>query len=108
MTPGEASAQGTTLAILHPVGGRRVAAHAFDLAEGGVAWIDSGWTRNDTGHTAHLLEGEIDEIPGEGWLLTTDDDEIAIVPHDEQPTDPEGDRAAAREAIERSLGVTIR
>ena len=44
MTPGQASERGQILTIDHPEGGKRYAAHVFDLPDGGIAWAEAGWT----------------------------------------------------------------
>jgi len=106
-TPGGTSAAGVLLVIHHPIGGRRVAAHAFDLEGGGIAWVDSGWTTNDTGHTVHAEAGEVTEAGAYGWLLEAGGEEIAIIRYDGDGN-PDGERQAAREALELELGLNLR
>jgi hypothetical protein len=105
MTPGQASAQGNILLINHPAGGWRKAAHVFDLADGGIAYIDQGWTDPlFSGHACHILPGTVSETPGyPGWFLVGEHD-ISI---ETGPGEPDGDREFAREILERDLDMTL-
>ena len=106
MTPGETSARGTILRIDHPIGGKRYAAHVFDLPGGGIAWADSGWsTPGFAGHPFHVEAGEVSTVIGlPGWLLVSTEGDIPIEP---APGEPDGDRELARQMIERVLGVLM-
>jgi hypothetical protein len=105
MTPGEASEQGAVMIIDHPEGGQRVAAHVFDT-QNGIAWVDSGWTANDTGHTVHETPGTFAEFEL-GWGATRDDGEdVFIERHPDEPAQ-EGDREQARQAIIEELQARI-
>ena len=105
MTPGEASAQGATLVIHHPAGGDRVAAHTFDLEQGGIGWLDSGYTTEDSSHAAHLAIGKVVEVSKNQWRIErpgSEDVEVGL--HTEQPEVLEGPREGAQRDIDRLLG----
>ena len=107
MTPGNASEQGAVLIIEHPEGGRRVAAHVFDI-EGGIAFLDSGWTDPlVTSHVLHLVEADFSEFEL-GWGATrADGEDIFIERHPGKPPQ-EGSRDAARRAIVEEFPVKFR
>ena len=109
MTPGEASKAGHILSIDHPHGGRRYAAHVFDLPSGGIAWAEAGWSSmNFDGHAWHMLHGEIgDPIPEWGWLLITQDGYDVAIDIADVDEAPDGERERARAGITRDLGVTL-
>lgn len=103
MTPSEYSANGNALLIDHPIGGRRAAAHVFDLPDGGVAWADSGWS--DLAHPGrpfHVQRCNLKYSSRWGWLDDIDDGELMISPLD---CEPDGDREIARRQIEYVLGI---
>lgn len=107
MTPGQTSEQGQLLEIDHPYGGRRPAAHVFDLPGGGIAWADHGWSMPQfSGHAFHVLPGEVFVVkPYPGWLLispTLGDISIELI-----PGEPDGDRALAKRQIEADLEITL-
>jgi hypothetical protein len=107
MTPGQASEQGHLLTIDHPEGGKRYAAHVFDLPGGGIAWAEAGWTEPFfSGHAFHLLEGRVESMdPYPGWMLiTADERDVAI---DIAGGRPDGDRAEARTGIFADLGIIV-
>ena len=110
MTPGKASQEGMVLIIHHPIGGRRIAPHVFDLEEAGIAFIDDGWTAPLVSyHLAHVVQGKIlsrryrDQ---ETWCIRSEDGEVVI---DIYPGDArqEGSRENARTTIEQSLMISL-
>lgn len=104
MTPGEASEQGATLVIHHPIGGERVAARTVDLEEGGIGWMDSGYTTEDSGHAAHVAIGKVVEVAKNKWHVETADGEVGVELFKYQPEVLEGTLEGARKTINRLLG----
>ena len=107
MTPGEASEQGAVLIIDHPEGGRRVAAHVFDI-EGGIAFLDSGWTDPlASSHVVHMVEAEFSEFEM-GWGGTRANGEDVFIERYPGSPPQEGDREAARRAFADDFTVSFR
>jgi hypothetical protein len=107
MTPGQASERGQILTIDHPEGGKRYAAHVFDLPGGGIAWAEAGWTEPlFSGHAFHVLEGRVGSMERyPGWMLiTADERDVAIDIADGRP---DGDRAEALVGIATDLGIMV-
>lgn len=105
-TPGHASAAGALLEIDHPAGGLRYMVHVFDLEEGGIAWMDSGWTDPlASGHVCHVMRGKV--IPRQGgWHIQSGGDGLVPVRISRRESRPEGDRSVAHENLQRALSVT--
>jgi hypothetical protein len=80
----------------------------FDTADG-LAFVDSGWTTNDTGHTVHHVPCTVAEVWEGAWLLLTPDGEEGdadIDPaFDDQPL--EGDRDQARAILRAELDLPL-
>ncbi|MBK6511099.1 MAG: hypothetical protein IPG06_17790 [Haliea sp.] len=93
--------------IDHPAGGLRYMVHTFDLEDGGVAWVDSGWTDPlASSHVCHYLQGSV--ITTErGWLLSTPEGEEVPIHPDARELPLEGDRDIARQDIQRSFEKLI-
>ena len=107
MTPGQASERGQILTIDHPEGGKRYAAHVFDLPGGGIAWAEAGWTEPFfSGHAFHVLEGRVGSMePYPGWMLiTTEAQDVSI---DIAKGLPDGDRGEALAGISADLGIVL-
>lgn len=106
MTPGQASAEGALLEIDHPAGGLRYMVHVFDLEDGGIAWVDSGWTDPlASGHVCHFIQGRV-AARQEGWCLHSNEDgEMTLRPSNRESR-PEGDREVAREDLQREFNLT--
>jgi hypothetical protein len=66
MTPGQTSAQGTVLLVEHRSSTiMRMAAHVFDLPQGGIAYLDLGWSDPlFSGHADHILTGALNDAAG--------------------------------------------
>lgn len=78
-------------------------AHTFDLAQGGVAWVDSGWTDPlASSHVCHYLEGSVMRA-GSGWLLSTREGDRVVVETNVRVLPLEGDRDMARRGIQRDF-----
>jgi hypothetical protein len=109
------SRQGGLLWIEHPYGGNRPMAHVFDLASGGVGWVDHGWTDGlYSGHPCHIMAGEVRAAGDGSWTLTAAEEALAgraivIRPPGRADPDgmPDGDRTAARRAIEVDLEARL-
>jgi len=111
MTPGQASQEGAVLIVNHPLGGKRVAPHVFDLVGGGIVFLDSGWTDPWTSsHVVHAIEAEFSPFDWGGeeqWSADIGDDgDVFIERHPDNPR-REGSRRAAREAVQRELPVNL-
>ncbi len=111
MTPGEASRAGKVLIIYHPIGGKRIAPHVFDLEDDGIAFIDDGWTAPLVSyHVAHLVEGKVFSLPSgmpRGWCVGSEDGEVIIEFYSGNPRQ-EGDRKdACRTIIQNFPGVAF-
>jgi hypothetical protein len=110
MTPGKASAKGDILIIDHPIGGRRYAAHVFDL-QNGLAFMDHGWADPypGSGQPCHQITGDFEEhsIQGGGWICIDHPDGDVHVEIYRGTEVPDGTREAARSVLQRSLGIQI-
>lgn len=107
MTPGQQSAKGHQLKVEN-AGRYRQAAHVFDLPEGGIAYIDAGWTDPlFSGHACHILRGTVDQVIDEPatWLLINADGGDHVI--EVLPDAPEGDRELARRVLERDLDMAL-
>jgi hypothetical protein len=110
MTPGQASKAGKILVVHHPVGGRRIAPHVFDLEEDGIAFIDDGWTAPLVSyHVAHIIQGKVLSRgcrDKEAWSIRSEGGEVVV---DIYPGDhrQEGSREDAKTTIQQSLMVTL-
>jgi hypothetical protein len=103
MTPGQASAKGAILIIDHPAGGLRYMAHTFDVMDGGIAWVDSGWTDPlASGHVCHYLQGTVTDKET-GWVLLTLEGEEATMQISSRDLPVEGERDIARRDIQRDF-----
>lgn len=107
-TPGEASAEGAILQIMHPVGGERFAAHAFDT-EDGLAFIEHGWADAypGSGQPCHMLYGEIEPRSHQTWGANDPELGEIMIRLYRGPEKPDGPRAKAKEILEQSLSITI-
>ncbi len=105
-TPGTASAQGLVLMLDHPYGGIRMAPHLFDVEGGGIAFVDDGWTINDSSHTVHYLEGKV-SMTADGWTVITSEKKMVPIWIMEDRPRQEGDREKARQILEQSLRIKI-
>ena len=107
MTPGQASAKGKILIIDHPDGGRRVAAHVFDMPGGGVVFMDSGWTDPlGASHPGHLVAAEFMPFD-QGWgAIDAEGRDVFIELYPGSPAE-EGDRNQARAILESDLQIKI-
>lgn len=106
MTPGQASRAGKVLVINHPIGGKRIAPHVFDLEDDGIAFIDDGWTAPLVSyHVAHIVEGKVFSLPPgmpRGWCIGSEDGEVLVEFYPGNARQ-EGDRQDARETILRNF-----
>ena len=68
-----ASASGRPLAIRHPAGGFRPAAHIF-ATDDGIAFADHGWdSRFATGtHPFHAVDGRVRRVGASRWVIDLD------------------------------------
>jgi hypothetical protein len=102
MTPGEASRAGKLLIIYHPIGGKRIAPHVFDLKDDGIAFIDDGWTAPMVSyHVAHIVAGKVFSLPfgsRRGWCVGSEDGEVIVEVYPGNARQ-EGDRDAACNTI---------
>lgn len=74
--------------------------HVFDLVDGGIAWVDSGWTDPlASSHVCHYLDGIV-TATDTGWLLLTPDRIEVPIHVDSRDVYPEGNRESAREGIQ--------
>ena len=106
MTLGEASAIGTLLEIDHPSGGLRYMVHVFDLGDGGIAWVDSGWTDPlASGHVCHFIPGTVTPSQS-GWCLHSDNDGKIELRVSSRESSPEGDRAQARKDLQQEFHLS--
>lgn len=104
-TPGQASAAGALLEIDHPYGGLRYMAHVFDLAHGGIAWVDSGWSDPlASGHVCHVINGPV--APHEdGWQVCSEEGRLIPLRTAQRDGEPDGDRERARQALQQSFDL---
>ncbi len=108
MRPGCLSQSGIVLYVENPNVGKRPAAHLFDLATGGVAWVDHGWTDPLASfHVAHYLEGRVSQIDRQSWQLETNDREAWRIWADPENRRPDGGRQLARAAITQEFGILL-
>ena len=92
----------------------RPMAHVFELAEGGLAWADHGWSYPmNPGHPFHVERGLV--LPGgPPWYVELardhrrhpDDDNLAVI-RVMAGERPDGTRAGARARIEEHLAVRL-
>lgn len=104
MTPGQASAAGALITI-H--GG--IAAHVFDLPDGGTAFIDHGWADGypGGGQPCHRLPGEFEPFEDYAWIAPdTEYGDIILLRYD-GPGKADGTRAEAKRVLEAGLDITI-
>jgi hypothetical protein len=110
MTPGQASQAGMVLVINHPIGGKRIAPHVFDLEDDGIAFIDDGWTDPLVSfHVAHIVEGKVFSLPSgihRGWCVGSEDGEVIIEIYPDK-LQREGERETARQTIEKSISISL-
>lgn len=105
MSPGEASANGVVLEILHPVGGKRVCAQVFDVRGGGTAFLDSGWTNPlCTNHVVHMISGSFGRT-GISWRTTLPEGDCFF--RERTGLRPEGDRDLARKVLEEEFAIEL-
>jgi len=116
-TPGQASKDGLALRIVHPIGGYIEPAHVFDLADGGIAFVDRAW--NDPypggGQPLHVIRPATfvwqDWASDPTWVaLDAPEGEVQIQTNTEGlPLDPvyDGTRDGARETLEALLDIKL-
>ena len=105
MTPGQASASGIVLEISHPVGGKRICGHVFDISGGGVAFVDSGWTDPFcSSHVEHIVRGNFRRV-GDIWEASLPEGNCVF----EQRRDlsPEGDRSFAQKIFKEEYDLEV-
>lgn len=108
MRPGSRSQSGIVLFVENPNVGKRPAAHLFDLATGGIAWVDHGWTDPLVSfHGAHYLEGRVSQIDRQTWQLESNEREIWRIWVDPESHRPDGDRELALAAITQEFGILL-
>lgn len=87
-----------------------------------IAFADAGWQTNDTGHTLHILQGDVVEVNPLEWNVVENDEVVAtITPIDHGDPDasawndwitnakgdPATQRAKVAEMIERDFLVNL-
>jgi hypothetical protein len=107
-SPGKESAEESILRIMHPIGGERFVAHAFDI-ENGLAFIEHGWADAypGSGQPCHMLTGKIQAHDHRSWVAVDPELGETLIELYEGPEKPDGTRKRAREVLEISLQITI-
>jgi hypothetical protein len=108
MRPGCLSQSGIVLYVENPNVGKRPAAHLFDIATGGIAWVDHGWTDPMVSfHVVHYLEGQLEQTERDSWCLRCANGQASRIFPDPEGHRPDGYRELARELVKEEFGLLL-